>query len=299
GQKSQAATQSRKASELEILKKEEQSATSLYEVLLQKLNETDIASSIRNNNVSVVEKAAPPTYPIRPAKRRIAALALSLGLALGIGLVFARDYLDNTIKGPEDIERFLHLDLLAAVPKYDEANVHLVTEAYQNLRTALIFGRREETGQVVLITGTAPQEGKTTTLVNIAKLLASSGEKTVVLDFDLRRAQLHQRLGLTREPGLTNFFVKHEDLDTLVRPTRVPNLYALTAGPLPPNPPAILGRKNMGEFLDRLRSHFDWILVDSPPLASVTDALLLARHVDLAVMVVQYNTVDKKIIKRG
>ena len=299
GQKSQAATQSRKSSEMEILKKEEQSATSLYEVLLQKLNETDIASSIRNNNVSVVEKAAPPTSPVRPAKRRIAAYALALGLALGIGLVFARDYLDNTIKGPEDIERFLHLDLLAAVPKYDEANVHLVTEAYQNLRTALIFGRREETGQVVLITGTAPQEGKTTTLVNIAKLLASSGEKAVAVDFDLRRAQLHARLGLTREPGVTDFFVRHADLDGLIRPTRVPNLFALTAGPLPPNPPAILARKQMADFLNHLRRHFDWILVDAPPVASVTDALLLARHADIVVYVVEHNNVDKKVIKRS
>jgi len=299
GQKSQAATQSRKSSELEILKKEEQSATSLYEVLLQKLNETDIASSIRNNNVSIVEKATPPTSPIRPAKRRIAAYAVALGLALGIGLVFARDYLDNTIKGPEDIERFLHLDLLAGVPKYDEANVHLVTEAYQNLRTALIFGRRDETGQVVLITGTAPQEGKTTTLVNIAKLLASSGEKAVAVDFDLRRAQLHARLGLTREPGVTDFFVRHADLDSLIRPTRVPNLFALTAGPLPPNPPAILARKQMADFLNHLRRHFDWILVDAPPVASVTDALLLARHADLVVYVVEHNNVDKKVIKRS
>jgi len=299
GQKSQAASQSRKSSELEILKKEEQSATSLYEVLLQKLNETDIASSIRNNNVSVMEKASAPSWPVRPAKKRIAALALALGLALGIGLVFARDYLDNTIKGPEDIERYLHLDLLAAVPKYDEANVHLVTEAYQNLRTALIFGRREETGQVVLITGTAPQEGKTTTLVNIAKLLASSGEKAVAADFDLRRAQLHARLGLTREPGVTDFFVRHQDLDSLIRPTRVPNLFAITAGPLPPNPPAILARKQMGDFLNHLRRHFDWILIDAPPVASVTDALLLARHADLVVYVVEHNNVDKKLIKRS
>ena len=298
-QKSQAATQSRKASEMEILKKEEQSATSLYEVLLQKLNETDIAASIRNNNVSVVESATPPASPIRPAKRRIAAVALALGLALGVGLVFARDYLDNTIKGPEDVERFLHLDLLAAVPKYDDANVHLVTEAYQNLRTALIFGRREETGQVVLVTGTVPQEGKTTTLVNIAKLLASSGEKAVAVDFDLRRSQLHARLGLTREPGVTDFFVRHADLDGLVRPTRVPGLFVLTAGPLPPNPPAILARKQMADFLNHLRRQFDWILVDAPPVASVTDALLLARHADNVVYVVEHNKVDKKLIKRN
>jgi succinoglycan biosynthesis transport protein ExoP len=298
-EKGQAASQSRKAAELDALKKEAESAKGLYDVLLQKLNETDIAASIRSNNVSVVERAAPPTSPIRPNKKRIAAVAALLGLMLGVGLVLARDYLDNTIKDPEEIERYLHVDLLAAVPQYDEANIHFVTEAYQNLRTALIFGRKDERGQIVLVTGTVPQEGKTTTIVNLGKLLASSGEKAVLVDFDLRRGQLHNRLGLTREPGVTNFFVNHDDLDALVRPTRVPNLFALTTGPLPPNPPAILTRPNMADFLERLRGHFSWILIDSPPLASVTDAQLLARYADITTFVVQYNHADKKLIRRS
>jgi polysaccharide biosynthesis transport protein len=297
GQKSQAALQSRKGTELETIKKEADSAKGLYEVLLQKLNETDIAASIRSNNATVVEKAAPPLSPVRPQKRKIAALALLLGLALGVGLVLARDYFDNSLRDPEEIERYLHLDLLAAVPRYEQENVHLVTEAYQSLRTALIFGRKDDRGQVVLITGTAPQEGKTTTLVNVARLLAGSGESTVVLDCDLRRAQLHHRLGLPREPGFTDLFTKHEDL-SLIQDTRVPNLFAITAGPPPPNPPAVLAKKQVGDLLDRLRDRYEWILIDSPPLASVTDALLLARHADMVVMVVQHNKVDKRLVKR-
>jgi len=299
GQKSVAASQSRKASELEALKKEAESSKSLYEVLLQKLNESDIAASIKSNNISVVEKASPPRSPVRPEKRKIGLFGLLLGLALGVGLVLARDYLDNTLRDPEEVERYLHLDLLAAVPRYEADNAHLVTEAYQNLRTALLFARGEDEGQVVLITGTAPQEGKTTTLVNIAKLLAGAGEKTVVLDCDLRRAQLHQRFGLEREPGLTDHFVKHVPLEELLKPTELPNLFVLTAGPLPPNPPALLARKSIVDLLAELRARFEWILVDSPPLASVTDALLLARHADVAVMVVQHNKVDKKVVKRS
>jgi capsular exopolysaccharide synthesis family protein len=298
GQKSQAALQSRKATELETLKKEADSAKGLYEVLLQKLNETDIAASIRNNNTTVVEKAVPPRTPVRPEKRKIALIACLVGLALGVGLVLLRDYFDNSLRDPEEVERYLHLDLLAAVPRYEEENVHLVTEAYQSLRTALIFGRKDDRGQVVLITGTAPQEGKTTTLVNVARLLAGSGEATVVLDCDLRRAQLHHRLGLVREPGFTDLFTKHEEMD-LVQETRVPNLFAITAGAPPPNPPAVLARKQVGELLARLRERYEWILVDSPPLASVTDALLLARHADMVLMVVQHNKVDKKLVKRN
>jgi capsular exopolysaccharide synthesis family protein len=150
-----------------------------------------------------------------------------------------------------------------------------------------------------LITGTAPQEGKTSTIVNLAKLLAASGEKTLVMDLDLRRAQVHRRLGVSKEPGFSDYFTKREELDRLVQPTKSPNLFVLTAGALPPNPPALIARKQMGDLLDRLRRHFDWILVDSPPLASVTDALLLARYCDLAVYVVQHNKVDKKAIKRS
>ncbi|HEV7499106.1 MAG TPA: polysaccharide biosynthesis tyrosine autokinase, partial [Vicinamibacteria bacterium] len=297
-EKAQAASQSRKGAELDALKKEAESAKSLYDVLLQKLNETDIAASIRSNNVAVVERAIPPTSPIRPDKKKIAGVGAVVGLLLGVGLVLARDFLDNTVKDPDEIERYLHMDLLAAVPQYDEASVHFVTEAYQNLRTALIFARKEEAGQVVLITGTVPQEGKTTTLVNLGKLLASSGEMTILIDFDLRRGQLHHRLDLTREPGVTNFFVNHEEMEALVRPTHVPNLFALTTGPLPPNPPAILTRQTMGQFLERLRTHFAWILIDSPPLASVTDAQLLARYADLTVFVTKHNHADKKLIKR-
>lgn len=298
-QKAQAVSQSRRITLLETLKKEGESAKSLYDVLLQKLNESDIAASIRTNSVTIVDRATPPRSPVKPDKRRIAGLGFVIGLLLGVGLVFARDYLDNTITDPEELERYLRLDLLAAVPQYEEGSAHLVTEAYQNLRTSLIFARKDEVGQVVLIAGTVPQEGKTTTIVNIGKLLAASGEKTIMLDCDLRRATLHSQLGLQREPGLTSHFVSHDDLNTLIRPTRIPNLCALTAGPIPPNPPALLARKELGGLLTELRRRFDWVLLDSPPLASVTDGLLLARHADLTVMVVRHNKVDKKLVKRS
>ena len=297
-QKAQATTQSRKGATLDALRKEAESSKNLYEVLLQKLNESDIAASIRENNVSLAESAAVPSSPVRPDKKRIAGGGALLGLALGVALLIGRDFLNNTLKDPEEMERYLHLDLLATVPRYGEETVHLVTEAYQNLRTALLFARKDEGGQVVLVTGTAPQEGKTTTLVNIAKLLASSGEKTIVIDCDLRRAQLHTWLGLDREPGFTDHFVSHVDLDTLIRTTMTPNLFALTAGVLPPNPPALLARRDLDKLLDRLRRHFEWVLIDSPPLASVTDALLLARHADIVLFVVHHNKVDKKVIKR-
>ncbi len=298
-QRAQAVNQSRKVTELEALRKEADSAKSLYEVLLQKLNETDIAASMRSTTVTVVDRAGVPQFPTRPRKRRAALIGMLVGLFGGLGLVFARDFLSNTIRDAEEVERYLHLDLLAAVPRYTAETWSLATEAYQSLRTALIFARRDEKGQVVLVTGTAPQEGKTTTIYNLARLLAGSGEKTVVVDCDLRRANLHQRLHLSREPGFTDHFTRKAPLDSLLQATTTSRLYALTAGALPPNPPALLARKSLGDLLDRLRTEFEWVLVDSPPLASVTDALLLARQADHTVLVVQHNKVDKRLIKRS
>jgi capsular exopolysaccharide synthesis family protein len=297
--KSKAAEQSQKLTELESLKKKADSAAGLYGVLLQKLNETNIAASLQNNNIRLLDRAVVPASPVWPRKRQIALAALVGGLLLGGAFVLLRDALDNTLKDAEDIERHLHLELLAAIPRYGKDDASLATEAYQNLRTALMFSRRGEAGQAVLVTGTAPGEGKTTTLINVAKLLAVSGETVVVVDCDLRRANLHQRLGVPREPGFTDFFVRSVDLPGLARPTRVPNLSVIPAGALPPNPPALLGREDLAVALDQLKRHCRWVLIDSPPVAAVTDALLLARIADSTLLVVQQNKVDRAMVKRA
>jgi capsular exopolysaccharide synthesis family protein len=297
--KSRAAEQSRKLTELESLKKQADSASGLYGVLLQKLNETNIAATLQNNNVRLLDRAVPPVNPVWPRKRQIMLVSFLAGLLLGGGYALLRDALDNTLKDAEDVERHLHLDLLAAIPRYGKDDATLATEAYQNLRTALLFSRRGDAGQVVLITGTAPGEGKTTTLLNVAKLLAVSGESTVVVDCDMRRANLHTRLGVPREPGFTDFFVRASELSTLVRSTRVANLSVVPSGSLPPNPPALLARPELGAALAQLKRSYRWVLVDSPPVAAVTDALLLARHADATVLVVQQNRVDRALIKRA
>ncbi|HSD65159.1 MAG TPA: polysaccharide biosynthesis tyrosine autokinase, partial [Vicinamibacteria bacterium] len=297
--KGKAAEQSQKLTELESLRKKADSAAGLYAVLLQKLNETNIAASLQNNNIRLLDRAVVPVRPVWPRKRQIALVALLGGLLLGAGWVLLRDALDNTLKDADDVERHLHLELLAAIPRYDKDDASLATEAYQNLRTALLFARRGEGGQVILVTGTAPGEGKTTTLLNVAKLLAVSGESVVVVDCDLRRANLHLRLGVSREPGFTDFFVKSVDLSGLVRATRAPNLWAIPAGALPPNPPALLARPDLPTALAQLKRHYRWVLVDSPPVAAVTDALLLAQCADATVLVVQQNKVDRAMVKRA
>jgi capsular exopolysaccharide synthesis family protein len=281
------------------LRKQADSATGLYGVLLQKLNETNIAASLQNNNVRLLDRAVVPSSPVWPQKRRIDVVSMLAGLLLGAGWVLLRDALDNTIKDAEDVERHLHIEMLASIPRYTKDTVALATEAYHNLRTALLFSRRGDGGQVVLVTSTAPGEGKTTTLLNMAKLFAASGESTVVVDCDLRRANLHLRLDVPREPGFTDFFLRKVDLAGLVRPARQGNLSVVASGALPPNPPALLARPELESALDQLRRHFRWVLVDSPPVAAVTDALFLAHVADAVLLVVQQNLVDRKEIKRA
>jgi capsular exopolysaccharide synthesis family protein len=299
GHKGRAAEQSRKLTELESLKKRADAAGGLYGVLLQKLNETNIAASLQNNNVRLLDRAVVPTRPVWPRKRRLALVSLLAGLALGAGWVLLRDALDNTIKDGDDVERRLHLELLASIPRYDEDDTSLATEAYQSLRTGLLFERRGEGGTVVLITGAAPGEGKTTTLLNLGRLLAAAGEPTILVDCDLRRANLHTRLGLPREPGFTDYFVQETELASLVRPTGHDDLSVLPAGTLPPNPPAILARPELNDCFGELRQQYRWILVDSPPVAAVTDALLLAHSADSTVLVIQQNKVDRRVLKRA
>lgn len=297
--KSRAAEQSLKLTELESLKRRADSASGLYAVLLQKLNETNIASSIQNNNVRLLDRAVVPTRPVWPRKGQIALLALAAGLLLGAGWVLLRDALDNTLKDADDVERHLHLELVATIPRYGQGDAQLATEAYHNLRTALLFARRAGLGHAVLVTSTAPGEGKTTTLLNLARLLAVSGESVVVVDCDLRRANLHLRLSLQREPGLTDVFVRGLPLAGVTQATQTAGLTAIASGPLPPNPPAVLARPELGALLAELRAAHRWVLLDSPPVAAVTDALLLAPLVDSALFVVQQNKVDRRLVRRA
>ena len=235
-----------------------------------------------------------------PRKRQIALVGLLGGLLLGAGFVLLRDALDNTLKDADDVERHLHLELLAAIPRYGKDDATLATEAYQNLRTALLFSRRGDEGQVVLVTGTAPGEGKTTTLLNVAKLLAVSGESVVVVDCDLRRANLHLRLNVPARAGLHRLLregpghggaraddARPEPLGDRGRDRCRPTRRRCSRGPSSPTRCCALKRQ------------YRWVLVDSPPVAAVTDALLLAQRADATILVVQQNKVDRAMVKRA
>jgi capsular exopolysaccharide synthesis family protein len=291
--------QSRKSVQLEMLQREAVSNKSLYEAILQKIKETDIAASLRENNVSIVERASVPSAPVKPQPLKNLIVALVLGLGSGCGFVLFRDYLDNTLKEQEDVEKYLKADCLAIIPRHDSAGEGIVTEAYRSLRASLLFNRERDHGNIILLTSSIPQEGKSTTAINLAKALAESGEPTLVVDFDLRRSSIHNHLRLYREPGLADYCSRETKLDMVMQSTNVANLSAVTSGKLPPNPPALIGSTAIRKFLDECRQRFTWILLDAPPIVSVTDPLLLAKLADMVVMVVRYNQVDRKLARRS
>ncbi|NOZ78003.1 MAG: polysaccharide biosynthesis tyrosine autokinase [Acidobacteria bacterium] len=268
-----------------------------YEEMLQRSKETDISSTAGLNNVRVIDPAVAPTAPYRPNPRRTLLLSVVLGLFLGVGLVLGLDYIDQTIRTPEDVERYLGSEPLVAVPAYTGETSSVAREVYHSLRTALMVAARNEGSQVILVTSATPQEGKTTTAFNLAKTLAVSGSKVLILDADLRKPSLHHLINTKNVRGLTSVVLgEREILDVAHTIADVPNLDIVTTGPLPPNPPELFSKKSFVRMLERAREKYDWIIMDSPPVASVTDSVIAAQASDLVLVVVRYGFSKRKVI---
>jgi capsular exopolysaccharide synthesis family protein len=225
-------------------------------------------------------------------------LAAAIGMLLALGAAFLLDYLDDTIKTPDDVQSATSLPTLGAIARIEGETVaeKLVTvsqpkspnaEAYRVLRTNLLFSAVDNPPRVLLVTSSSPSEGKSTTLANLGVVMAQQGQRVVLLDSDLRRPTLHRLFQLPNQSGLTNCLLhEHPSAADFMQPTKVENLSVLTTGPLPPNPAELLGSARFGELLNDLQAHADVILLDSPPALAVTDAPVLARQVDGVLLVV-------------
>ena len=290
----------RKASSYEMVKGEATETKRIYDLISTRVKEIDLSSSLLSNNLHILDKAPVPKVPVKPRKMLNLAVGLLLGLTLGVGTVFFLDYLDNTIRTSEDVEHYLKLNLLAIVPKQAEGTGSAVKEAYQTLRTSLLFSRKNRAANTVLITSAGPQEGKSCTTVNVARTLATSGERVIIMDCDLRRPAIHQRLNLSRDTGITNYILSSEgdDWRNYIKETDQKNLYALTCGPIPPNPADVFGHERFLALLKELRADFDWVFIDSPPVVSLADSMILASLADMVAFVVRHNENDKDLIRR-
>src|SRR4030095_11542416 len=256
--------------------------------------ELSVVANSRQNNVSLVERADVPRVPIAPQPKKEWISAILMGIVVASGLACGIEYLDDTVKTPEDVTRRLKLPLLGLVPAVRGARVPLLTEpvphdfgeAFRSLRTSLVFTSPSGHTRVIAVTSTQPLEGKTTTAANLALALALGGSRVLVIDADSRRPGLHKSLGAQNNIGLSHLLQGQARVRDAVQRTAEPNLLMMSAGRTPPNPSELLGSDRMANFLANLeRGPFDWVIIDTPPVLAVTDAVILGPKISGMVLV--------------
>jgi exopolysaccharide transport family protein len=314
--KGEAQDTNRKSIEHGALKRDVETNRQLYQDLLTKTKQTGLETELKTTNIRVVEKAETPRGPVSPRKARNLQVALALGLLVGIGLALGFEHLDNTFKTPEDVKANLSVPFLGMVPdvalktagaaargpsatQVIKSPNSAVGDAYRVLRTNLIFTSAETTGRVIVVTSASPSEGKTTTLANLAAALAQNGAKVLAVDADLRRPTLNQHFGLQKTPGLSDMIVGKAAASQAIQTTRIDGLQLLACGYQPPNPAELLGSPMMKQILDAIRAHYDWVLIDSPPLLAMADAPVLCSLVEGVVLVLAAEVATKPAVMRA
>jgi capsular exopolysaccharide synthesis family protein len=292
GQKAEALGLDRKAMEYAGLQREADSNRKLYEDLLQRTKETGVTGGYQGTTIQVVDRAEVPRWPILPQTRRDMMFSALSGSFFSLLLVFVVEYFDSRIKSPDEIKAHLSVPFLGLIPiattkdkDKDNGEAPMLQESVsapflesiRSLRTALLFSSAAEGARVVLVTSTGPHEGKTVVSSSLAIALAQAGQRTLIIDADMRRPRMHEALGRSLEPGLSNVLVGDIALPDAARQSPVRNLWLVSAGHVPPNPAELLGSKKFDMLLDQLRPRFDWILIDAPPVMPVTDAAVVAH----------------------
>jgi polysaccharide biosynthesis transport protein len=292
-----------------ILQRDVDTNRQLYDSVLKAMKDVGILAETQTSSISIIDRAEPPGTPSSPRPLRAMSLAAVLGLVGAVGLAFVLEYLDNSLKTPQEAERYLGLPALAVVPHFaGQAVVYgqrkllrsqdalakspshepsrpqgygsSLLEAYRHLRTALLLSRAGAPPKTTLFTSALAREGKTVTAVNTAVMFAQLGSRVLLIDADLRRPRCHQFFSLENRTGLTEILAGGGNPEDFIRPTSLQHLFLLGSGSTPPNPTELLGSRKMRETLRLLEESFDYIVIDSPPVMPVSDALMLSTFVD-------------------
>lgn len=298
----------RKAQEYRALQRNATRLQGLYDLVFNRLKEIDVSIGIEPETERIMERAKPPTSPVSTRKVQSIIIAALVGLGIGLGLVFGLEYIDDSLKYPEEVSKWLTLPFLGVVPtaKWDPqdlrthvlANIDqksVLAESYRNLRSAFLFSGSGERARTLLLTSAVPQEGKTTTCLNLAVSLAQVGQRVLIVDGDLRRGELHKFFGLEGGRGLSDVLVGQAKPDAVIQRTSVANLDFVATGPLPPNAAEIVLRPEMRSFLDYVRRTYDRVLFDCPPVMAVSEAVILASMVDAVLFVVWAGQTSRKL----
>jgi exopolysaccharide transport family protein len=325
-QKQEANKLNESAIEYSILKRDLDSNRTLYEGLLEKLKEAGVTAGLRSNNFRIIDAARVPTSPSEPNIPRNLTFALVLGVISGVGLAFLLENMDNTIRTPEQAQVISGLPSLGMIPLGSKsANrgatakrlaltaskevVETVTqvrpqsqmaESYRALRTSLLLSNLGAPPKVVMVTSARPQEGKTTTSINTAIVLAQKGVRVLLVDADLRRPSVHNILGMGPSSGLSNVLTGSATVQqTITASPILPNLFIMPAGTPPPNPAELLASVNMRDLIAELRELYDHIVIDTPPTLSVTDAVVLSPRADATILVIRSGQTTKQALRRA
>jgi polysaccharide biosynthesis transport protein len=331
-QRAQTLSQNEAAINYRIIQQEIETNKSLLNGLLQGAKENDVVLAGKPNNISIVDYALTPDTPVGPNRARtvIAAFFLSIGLGLGLALFF--EYLDDTVHSTEEVERVLHLPALAVIPSMGAGrrrvrsgttalqkqtngngtrNIELLmnvdgrsplAEAYRHLRTSVLLSTAGRAPKSLLVTSSLPGEGKTTTAVNTAVSLAQTGASVVIIDADMRRPRLQAIFGMHGQEGLSSILssdISEGEMLALVRNDEESGLGVLTSGPIPPNPAELLGSDQMRRLLGALQANYTHVVVDSPPVSSFTDGVLISTMVDGVLLVVHGGRSSRHIVRRS
>ena len=309
GAKSDATALNRKGIGYGVMEREAKSNREVYQSLLTREKELRVSANSRTNNVRVVDRSEIPRAPITPGGRRTWLMSAFIGLVLAVGVALGLDYMNDTIKTPEDITRRLKLPFLGLVPavRGDKHPLlassqvpHDFGESFRSLRTSLLSKYPDEGTKIIIVTSAQPLEGKTTTAANIAMALAYGGARVLLIDADMRRPGLHRPLRLTNERGLSQVLTGQARVRDVIQRTVDPNLLAITAGRTPPNPSELLSSERMKTLLANLtHGPFNWIVVDTPPVLAVTDAVILAPMVTGVTFVVGAEMTRRRLAERA
>jgi polysaccharide biosynthesis transport protein len=334
-QYNQAQGQNQAAIDMRLLQQNIETNRGFLENLLKNQSTNDIQAQGTDNNISVVDWAIPPTNPISPRRLTTVLAALFLSTLFGAGLALFLEYLDDTIKTTEEVENYLQLPALAAIPTIDSMpkrrlllvgangggdsadpsnaanNSELLinadprsslAEAYRQLRTSILLSTAGHAPKSLLITSSLPSEGKTTTAVNTAISLAQTGANVLIIDADMRRPRLHSVFNISNAEGLSTILsseVNERDLLGIIQYDEDAKLNLLPSGPVPPNPAELIGSEQMSNLLKSLQKRFTHVVVDSPPIASFTDGVLIASMVDGVILVVHSGKSSRQVVRRS
>ncbi len=284
---------------------------------MNRLKETSIAGQVQTNNVRVQDLAEIPRRPIRPRRKVNVALSIALGLVGGTGLAFFREYMDTTLKDPSEIATLLQIPVLGSVPRIRrdgkgikkkedidrvvERDIHsLASEAYRSIRTNLLFSlNHSNSSKSIVVTSSVPREGKTLTAVNLATMIANSGEKVLLVDADMRKPRIHSIFNEDNESGLVQYLMGERDFQGVVKYSGTNNLYFVTSGRITHGSAELISSKNMKSFLEDAISQFSKIIFDTPPIALVTDAAVLSSMCTGVILIAEGGKTTKKILNNS